>query len=229
MAVILSIETSAMCCSACISSNGEIVSSRIQPEGRNHSELLGVYIDEIITEAESKGYRLDAVAVSAGPGSYTGLRIGVSTAKGLCFGYEIPLISVPTLELIAYAARKTSGLSGIFVPMIDARRMEVYTANYKDGSAVSDEVALVVDETSFANVLQIEQLVFCGDGSAKCKGTIQSKNAVFIDDIIATAENMLSIAEQKFEHKDFVDLAYFEPNYLKAFQTTKSKKNVLGL
>lgn len=228
MAVILSIETSAMSCSACASVDGELIVNRIKPDGRNHSELLGVFIDEIITELENKNLKLDAVAVSAGPGSYTGLRIGVSTAKGICYGYDIPLISIPTLQLIANTAEKESKIEGTYIPMIDARRMEVYTAKYKAGKVISDEVALIVDETSYREELTTETLVFCGDGSGKCKDVITSNNAQFVDDVIATAENMIPLAENAFNNQEFVDLAYFEPNYLKAFQTTVSKKNVLG-
>lgn len=169
----------------------------------------------------------DAVSVSAGPGSYTGLRIGVSTAKGLCYGYDIPLIAVDTLKIISKNALTgiTEKKDVLLCPMIDARRMEVYTALYNtDLEVIRPVSAEIISENSFAEILEEKTIYFFGNGSGKCKSIITHPNARFLDNAVPLAENMMQLAEHKFSQKEFVDTAYFEPFYLKEFQATTPKK-----
>lgn len=188
-----------------------------------------IYIDEAIKQAGLKPSNLDAVCVSKGPGSYTGLRIGVSAAKGLCYGLGIPLLSVGSLESMARWAKAefSEELTDVsfFCPMIDARRMEVYTqvfdALLKPLQSVSAEI---IDENSFATELEKGKIAFVGDGAAKCKEVIVHPNAVFIDDFNPSARGMIALAELKFSEKQFEDMAYFEPYYLKDFVAGKPKR-----
>ncbi len=231
MAKILNIETSSQACSVALSIDRKSVFNKIDAEGRNHSELLGVFVDEVMTWAEANGHQPDAVAVSAGPGSYTGLRIGVSLAKGLCFGLNIPLIAIETLSIMAYTAiQNLKDEHAIYCPMLDARRMEVYSALYSPKlELIRKTEAEVIDETSFKEILQETTVYFFGDGADKCKEVIQDSNAKFIANINPLATEMGTLAEAAFAKRNFVDVAYFEPHYLKEFLVTTSKKDVLGL
>lgn len=195
----------------------------------SHSEKLVVYIDEAIKQAGLKPSDLDAVCVSKGPGSYTGLRIGVSAAKGLCYGLEIPLLSVGSLESMTHRAKSEFADQLIdvffFCPMIDARRMEVYTQVF-DGSLkpLQSVSAEIIDDKSLASELEKGQLAFFGDGAAKCKEVINHPNAIFLDGFNPSARGMIALAELKFAAKQFEDVAYFEPYYLKDFVAGKPKK-----
>lgn len=178
-----------------------------------------------------KELKLDAVAVSSGPGSYTGLRIGVSVAKGLCFGYGIPLISIPTLEVLAVAAleQQNNASDCLYCAMLDARRMEVYATIYDVNlKTVRETSADIVDAETYASWLEKGKVCFFGNGAAKCREVITSPNALFIDNIHPLAVNMITLSEKAFAGSQFEDVAYFEPFYLKEFQATIAKNKVLG-
>ncbi|MEI8086650.1 MAG: tRNA (adenosine(37)-N6)-threonylcarbamoyltransferase complex dimerization subunit type 1 TsaB [Paludibacter sp.] len=226
--IILNIETSTNVCSIAISENGNCIFTKSDSEGMNHAALLSVFIAEGMEVLKSQSKKLDAVAVSSGPGSYTGLRIGVSTAKGLCYGWEIPLIAVSTLEVLTtQAVKKTVNADNVlFCPMIDARRMEVYAAFYNANGEIKREISAdIIDETSYSELLGSNVVYFFGNGAEKCKTTLTHPNARFIDDLVPLAENMILLAEKRFEEKRFEDVAYFEPFYLKEFYTTAVKIN----
>lgn len=230
MACILNIETSTNVCSAALAIDGNVAWEQTSYEGHSHATLLGVYVEEALREMHSKGHKLDAVAVSSGPGSYTGLRIGVSLAKGLCFGFGIPLLSIPTLKLLAYTAIQTEPIDGaLYCPMIDARRMEVYAALF-DGQLqpVRGAQADIVTEETYADTLASHPVCFFGDGAEKCKAVITSLHARFLDGIYPLASHMAPLAEKAYAAKQFEDVAYFEPFYLKEFQATIAKNKVLG-
>lgn len=188
-------------------------------------------MEEAIAVTKEKGLKLDAVAVSSGPGSYTGLRIGVSVAKGLCFGYGIPLISIPTLEVLAVAAleQQNNASDCLYCAMLDARRMEVYAAIYDVNlKTVRETSADIVDAETYASWLEKGKVCFFGNGAAKCREVITSPNALFIDNIHPLAVNMITLSEKAFAESQFEDVAYFEPFYLKEFQATIAKNKVLG-
>ncbi|WP_455640124.1 tRNA (adenosine(37)-N6)-threonylcarbamoyltransferase complex dimerization subunit type 1 TsaB [Parabacteroides sp.] len=231
MSCILNIETSTSVCSVALSSEGEVLFEKSSFEGPSHAALLGVYVEEALGEMKKNGFCLDAVAVSSGPGSYTGLRIGVSVAKGLCFGYGIPLISIHTLEVLAVAALKEqdNAADRLYCAMLDARRMEVYAAIY-DASlkTVRETSADIVDADTYAAYLEKGKVCFFGNGAAKCREVITSPNAFFIDNIHPLAVNMIPLSEKAFAESQFEDVAYFEPFYLKEFQATIAKNKVLG-
>jgi len=225
MPLILCIETATPVCSVALGQEGKPL-SLMESGGRNsHSTLLSPFIDAVMAEAGLAFGRLDAVAVSMGPGSYTGLRIGVSAAKGLCYALDIPLVAVGTLQAMAAGmVEKTArSLEGpppglLYCPMIDARRMEVFTAFF-DGMnrQVGDTRALVVDRHSFDEQLSSRRVGFFGDGAAKCRQLISLPGAIFDEDFLPSARYMIRLAEKKFTDKDFADTAYFEPFYLKDF------------
>ncbi len=224
---ILHIETSTNVCSVALSGNGQCLFSKSNADGMNHAALLSVFIAEALEAAKILSVKLDAVAVSSGPGSYTGLRIGVSTAKGLCYGYEIPLIAVSTLEIMTAGALKQMNEKEnvLFCPMIDARRMEVYDAFYDKNGKITREIAAdIITDDSYSEILANQPVYFFGNGSDKCKSSLTSPSARFIDNIVPLAENMIELAEKAFKENNFVDTAYFEPFYLKEFQTTTPKK-----
>lgn len=228
MSLILNIDTSTDICSVAIAREGHVVALRENDEGLNHSTLLGVYVDELLKGNNWRADDLDAVAVSMGPGSYTGLRIGVSLAKGICFGAGKPLIAVSTLEALARTIAEREGKDIYYCPMIDARRMEVYTAIYdREGHVIQDIRAEIISEESFADLLAARELLFFGNGSDKVKGILSHPNARFMDEVSTSAGNMAAIAERKFIGKQFEDVAYFEPFYLKDFVATTPKKKVL--
>ncbi|WP_165044075.1 tRNA (adenosine(37)-N6)-threonylcarbamoyltransferase complex dimerization subunit type 1 TsaB [Dysgonomonas sp. ZJ709] len=230
MACILHIETATEVCSVAVSKDGELIFQREETKGPSHAVLLGAFVDEATKELRSKGLKLDAVAVSCGPGSYTGLRIGVSEAKGLCYGLNIPMIAIGTLRLMASAVAKKGLVDPaiLLCPMIDARRMEVYDALFDSQlMLIRDVEADIIDETSFIEILKDQRIAFFGNGSAKCKEAIQSPNAIFIENVYPSAIDMVDLAEDAFAKKEFVDSAYFEPFYLKEFVATIAKNKVL--
>jgi len=225
MALILNIDTSTTVCSVTLSKDGKMLAIKENNEGLNHSVSLGVYIDDILKENNIDITQLDAVAISMGPGSYTGLRIGVSMAKGLCFGTAKPLIAVPTLQALARSVSVEQQEEALYCPMIDARRMEVYTAFFdKDNQVVVDTKAEIIDENSFAELLAKHKIYFFGNGSDKLKDTLTAPNAHFIKNIETSAKHLIPLAEQLFTKQQFVDVAYFEPFYLKDFIATTPKK-----
>ncbi|MFP4064217.1 MAG: tRNA (adenosine(37)-N6)-threonylcarbamoyltransferase complex dimerization subunit type 1 TsaB [Bacteroidales bacterium] len=277
--MILHIETSTQVCSVGLSREGEWLAVREdRSKNYSHSALLTVFMEEVMKEAAVTADEVDAVAVSRGPGSYTGLRIGVSAAKGFCYAMDIPLIAVDTLKALAVSTmafvnfnpdnavdnlsasgafarnefpmttkdpggkRKASGDSTrsipeedrdpgvppgrrvLWCPMIDARRMEVYYALLtSDLEEVKSTAAEVITEQSFKQLLEHQQVIFSGDGAEKCRQVIDSPNAVFVPDSLPSVGGMLSLAEDQFKRKDFVDVAYFEPRYLKDFVAGKPK------
>lgn len=227
MALILNIDTATEVCSVALAENGEIRESREDREGMNHSVLLGVFVDEVLKHFGCRVADLDAVAVSMGPGSYTGLRIGVSLAKGLCYAAERPLIAVSTLASMTDHVVRTAGGEGVYCPMIDARRMEVYTALYSpSGEIIRDVHAAVITPESFREELEQQRLYFFGNGSDKVREVITHPNAVFIPGIYTSACHLAGLAERAWERQEFVDVAYFEPFYLKDFVATTPKKRL---
>lgn len=228
MALILNIDTSTSVCSVALAQDENIICLKESNEGLNHSTLLGTYIDEILKENGKNARQLDAIAVSMGPGSYTGLRIGVSMAKGLCFAAEKPLIAVNTLQALAQAVSGKLNEDAWYCPMIDARRMEVYTAFFdRTNRAVADIKAEIIDEHSFTDILSKHKVYFFGNGSDKIKNTLISPNAHYLEGIETSASNMVKLAGQKFTDGQFEDIAYFEPFYLKDFIATTPKNKVL--
>lgn len=232
MAVILNIETSTNVCSVALTAEGMVLAHQEDMDGRNHAGLLSDYIKYCLDFAAEKELKLEAVAVSMGPGSYTGLRIGLSEAKGLAYALDIPLIGINTLKIMACQVMFTQELQGdeIFVPMIDARRMEVYTAAYDFAlEDVMPQQPLILDENSYSDILADNaNVLFFGNGSDKAKDVITSLNAKFIPDIVPLAIDMIALAEKAYSQRDFLDIAYSVPNYIKDFQATKPKNNVLG-
>lgn len=235
MALILNIETSTEVCSVSLAENGALVHKKESAEGMNHSRLLTVFIDALFAESKISLKKLDAVAVSKGPGSYTGLRIGVSVAKGLCYALEIPLISVNSLESMGiYAALNFTQFSGVkpeneplFCPMIDARRMEVYTALYNTkGEEIKPISAEVITEGFLQPELEKHPVLFFGNGAAKCKNVLTHPNAIFAGPETTSAVFMQPLSEEKFQLQQFEDVAYFEPFYLKNFVATIPKNKV---
>lgn len=217
MAVILALETATTNCSvAVVNSSGAVLVKEDYGSKYSHGEKLHVYIDEILKEAGLTQNDLQAVAVSAGPGSYTGLRIGVSAAKGLCFALDIPLITIGTLDSLV---RQLDADEGHLVAMLDARRMEAYTAvydhSYQNLVPVQPQI---LDEQSFTEILEAGPVTFIGTANEKFSAICSHKNAHFINDRLPSAKELIDLAQAKFEAGDFADLAYFEPDYLKAFQ-----------
>lgn len=255
---IINIETATTVCSVAIADKGQIVFEKVSYDGPSHASLLGVFVEEAVNESKVQGLEIDAVAVSSGPGSYTGLRIGVSMAKGLCYGWHVPLLRIPTLDILASKVIQTVSASsipvtsipaasvsdnalvlpdsetmptsteGLFCAMLDARRMEVYAAIY-DGSLrqIRGTEAEIVTEASYATFLEKQIVYFFGNGAGKCKGLIQSSNAVFVDDVHPLASEMALLSKKAYDEKKFEDVAYFEPFYLKDFIATVAKNKLL--
>lgn len=227
MSCILHIETSTSVCSVSVSEDGMSVFSKEDYNGPSHAVSLGVFVDEALALVDSHAMMLDAVAVSCGPGSYTGLRIGVSMAKGVCYGRNIPLIGLPTLEVLSVPVLLYHDLpdNALLCPMIDARRMEVYAAIYDRALHVKREISAdIVDENSYLNFLDESPVYFFGNGAEKCKDKIIHPNAHFIDNIHPLAKMMFPLAEKAMANREFKDVAYFEPFYLKEFVATKPKR-----
>lgn len=227
MSCILHIETSTSACSVAVSEDGQVVFKKEDLNGPSHAVSLGVFVDEALSFADSHAMPLDAVAVSCGPGSYTGLRIGVSMAKGVCYGRNLKLIGLPTLKVqcvpvLLYHDELPD--DALLCPMIDARRMEVYAAVYDRAlKPVRDIAADIVDENSYREFLDRHPVYFFGDGAAKCKEKITHPNAHFIDGIRPLASMMFPLAEKAIAEEKFEDVAYFEPFYLKEFVAGKPK------
>lgn len=226
---ILHIETSTNICSVSLSNNGETIFQRADEQGLNHAKLLSPFVQQAIEKGKKEGVSPQAIAVGGGPGSYTGLRIGVSTAKGLCLGFGIPLIAIDTLKIIAVDAliKQQIQSDSLLCPMLDARRMEVYTTIFDHQlQPLLPTIPKIIDEDSFMEQLTKQKIYFFGNGAEKCKNIITHPNAIFLDNINPMAYNMITIAEEAFRQKNFVDVAYFEPYYLKDFQATIPKKNI---
>jgi tRNA threonylcarbamoyladenosine biosynthesis protein TsaB len=225
LSFILHIETSTKNCSVSIAKCGELISLKeINNGAYSHSEMLHPLIKEALLESKLTIKEIEAIAVGKGPGSYTGLRIGISAAKGLCFANDIPLISINSLEILAHS---TTIDKGYIIPMIDARRMEVYSAIYDESYALIRETkADIIDEHSFCDKLQNHTVYFLGDGAEKCKETIVHKNAVFIKNVFPSAKEMTQLSYDKYKENKIEDIAYFEPFYLKNFVATQEKKKI---
>lgn len=224
MALILNIETTSNICSVALGKDAELLSLKESSLPNTHASQITLFIEEIMKEKNISLNDLDAVAVSRGPGSYTGLRIGVSTAKGLCYALGKPLISVDTLQTLAWAAiQKNKIENAIYCPLIDARRMEVFTGLFDhNGEAVEAASAKIVDENFCKKQMEKRKVVFFGNALQKVHSVIQNENAVFLEGIDCSAKNMLSYSEKKYQSKEFEDVAYFEPFYLKPFVSNKS-------
>lgn len=227
MSCILHIETSTEVCSVALSENGQCIFSKEDRKGPSHAVSLGVFVDEALSFADSHAIPLDAVAVSCGPGSYTGLRIGVSMAKGICYGRDLPLIALPTLQVLCVPILLEQELpdDALLCPMIDARRMEVYAAIYdKALQEVRPTQADIVDAQSYAAYLEEHPVYFFGNGAAKCREMLIHPNARFLEDIVPEARMMFPLAERRMAREEFADVAYFEPFYLKEFVASQPKK-----
>jgi len=222
LAIILSIETATTNCSVSLSRKGEtLLLKEDYSNNYSHAERLHVFIDETLREANIDRSQLDAIAVSKGPGSYTGLRIGVSAAKGLCFALDIPLISISTLESLAHQVKVEHG---VIVSMLDARRLEVYSAIFSSELKMKRKIkAQILDKSSFAQELSIGKVYFIGNGVEKTKTLISNENAIFIEDKLPSAKQMSALAYYKYKKSDTEDVAYFEPYYLKDFVALKPK------
>lgn len=228
MSCILNIETSTNVCSVALSQDGVCLYEDVNMEGPSHAQVLAGYVKDAVSFADSHAIPIDAIAISKGPGSYTGLRIGVSEAKGVAYGRGAKLLSVPTLKLLTVPillGHEELPEDALLCPMIDARRMEVYCALYDRAlNEVVQTQALVIDSDSFKEYLDKQPIYFMGNGADKCVETIQHPNAHFIKNIVPRAKNMIPLAEMAMAKEQFEDVAYFEPFYLKEFVATKSKK-----
>lgn len=228
MSCILNIETSTDVCSVAISDSGQVIFNKEDHSGPNHAVKLGVYVDEALDFLDSHGLPLEAVAVSCGPGSYTGLRIGVSMAKGICYGRGVKLIAVPTLELMAVPVllgEHPEEEDALIVPMLDARRMEVYAEVLDRALKVVRPIqADIVDADTYKEYLDQHHVYFFGNGAAKCMETINHPHAHLVEGIEPLAKNMAPVAEKRFAEGKFEDVAYFVPFYLKDFVAKMPKK-----
>lgn len=231
MALILLIDTSTPVCSVALAQNEQVLHHAEVFEGFSHASQLTVLIQQLFEQSRLEMEQIDAVAVSCGPGSYTGLRIGTSTAKGLCYALNKPLIAIGSLDVLAWpmtvAHKSQSGKQRLFCPMIDARRMEVYTALFDSQMQKHCDVsAQIITEASFADELAQGEVYFFGDGASKCRQVITHANAVFVDDQHPLAKHMAVLAFDAYSLKKFEDVAYFEPFYLKDFVATVAKSKI---
>lgn len=228
MSCILNIETSTNVCSVAVSENGTCIFNKEDREGPNHAVLLGVFVEEALSFIDSHAIPLDAVAVSCGPGSYTGLRIGLSMAKGICYGRDVKLIAIPTLELMCVPLllnEKVAEDNALLCPMLDARRMEVYAQITNTAlQTVKETSADIVEANTYDEYLQNNVVYFFGNGADKCKEVITHPNARFIENIVPLAKNMFPLAEKRMAEERFEDVAYFVPFYLKDFVAKEAKK-----
>jgi tRNA threonylcarbamoyladenosine biosynthesis protein TsaB len=233
MALILNIESSTNICSVSIASKGKLLGIKENRDAKSHASLLTIFIRELLNQLQIDISNLDAVAVSKGPGSYTGLRIGVSTAKGIAYGSGIKLIGIPTLQAMTLAVTRKfpairSNKNILLCPMIDARRMEVFTALYTTTNILYKEIsAEIVHPGFYSDILNKKEIWFFGNGSEKCREIIRHHNARFIEDIAPSASWMTNLADKAFQKGQFEDIAYFEPFYLKDFIATIPRKNIL--
>ncbi len=231
MAVILNIDTSTSKSSVSLAIDGNIIENRESLFVKEHSSKINVFIKEVIDSSKIEFKNIDAIAISKGPGSYTGLRIGVSTAKGLCYSQNIPLIAINSLKIMANGIINSNKIeeNSLLCPMIDARRMEVYTALFNNKlNYVSNTNAEILTNESFSNHLKTSKIYFFGDGSDKFKDIIENENAIFIKDIFPSANDMVNLSLEKFKRKEFEDVAYFEPYYLKDFVATTQTKGTIN-
>lgn len=227
MPVILNIETSTDVCSVAVTAEGMVLRHYEHDGGQNHAALLSGFIKNCLDFIAEREMKLEAVAVSIGPGSYTGLRIGLSEAKGLAYALDIPLIGIPTLQIMAVSVMFNRWVDEdvLFAPMIDARRMEVYTSVLDMGLIpLLPDTPMILDGDSYAEYLAEKPVLFFGNGSDKFQGVVSHPNARFIPGIRPLAVDMLALAERAYARRDFLDLAYSTPNYLKEFQATKPKR-----
>lgn len=228
MSCILNIETSTNVCSVAVSQDGSCIFNKEDHEGPNHAVILGVFVQEALSFIDSHAIPLDAVAVSCGPGSYTGLRIGLSMAKGICYGRDVKLIAIPTLELMCVPlllGEKINEENALLCPMIDARRMEVYSQFF---DRVLKEVrsinADIVENNTYDDILAQQPVYFFGNGAEKCHEVLTHHNAHIIEGIVPLAKNMYPLAEKRMANEQFEDVAYFVPFYLKDFVAKEAKK-----
>jgi tRNA threonylcarbamoyladenosine biosynthesis protein TsaB len=234
MATILNIDTATQLCSVALAIDGRLIAQRETQEEKSHAARLTVYIDEILHEQGLKIRDLHAIAIGKGPGSYTGLRIGVSTAKGLCYGAGIPLIALSTLQIMTNYAREICRERSIplddntlLCPMIDARRMEVFSCLHNiSGEEKAPISAKIIDSVTYSGYLQTSKIFFFGSGMDKCRQILSHPNAFFLDEIYPHAAALVALSEEKYQKKQFENLAYFEPFYLKEFVATVPKKGL---
>jgi tRNA threonylcarbamoyladenosine biosynthesis protein TsaB len=232
--MILCLETATNLCSVALCDNAGVISMKESDSTKSHASMLTVFIDELLRAKGIKAGDLEAVAVSKGPGSYTGLRIGVSVAKGIAYGASIPLIGIETTLSMFWGIKENPSAvspdkNTLFCPMLDARRMEVYYAVYNsEGIKTKDISAEIINENSFSFVPENQNIIFFGDGALKCRDVIRHKNAIFADNFSISASHMQKPVIQAFNNNSFEDVAYFEPLYLKDFITSTPKKNILG-
>lgn len=227
MPVILNIETATTVCSVALAENGRLLAIKEQGGDYTHAENLTLFVQNVMEQASLSFADMDAIAVSKGPGSYTGLRIGVSVAKGLCYALNKPLIAVDTLQQIAFShISKRQNIADFYCPMLDARRMEVYCAMYSSSNQIIQPTsAEIIDENSFSEFLNKGKVCFLGNGAEKCKKVLgNNSNALFVDNITTSAANMIELSEKAFLSGKFENVAYFEPFYLKDFIAGKKKK-----
>jgi len=225
MSYILSLETATPTCSVALHHDDSLLAEQGFHLDKSHSSILHPLVRDMLSYCDVLPHQLSAVAISQGPGSYTGLRIGASAAKGFCYALDIPLIAVDTLEAMAWSVQKYNIQEAWLCPMLDARRMEVYCqVRSADFIELMPTQPFIVDEQSFRNDLQNNSIIFFGSGSDKCQNLISSPRALFIKDIKPSASSVGDLAISKFRQEKFEDVAYFVPNYLKEFRTTKPKK-----
>lgn len=224
MALIISIETSTPVCSLAIHDKGQLLAKELIQKEQSHSSTLNLAIEHLLIICGLSLDDIEAIAVSKGPGSYTGLRIGTSTAKGLCYAKDIPLISINTLEAMAYNVSRFNTSNAMLCPMLDARRMEVYAMLFDQSlNVIEDTRPVILDSESYSNYLSSKEVLFFGNGAVKVSKVTDSVNAKVIEGVIPDAQFIGELANKKFENKDFEDVAYFEPFYLKEFMATKPK------
>lgn len=228
MSCILNIETSTNVCSVAVSQDGSCIFNKEDHEGPNHAVILGVFVQEALSFIDSHAIPLDAVAVSCGPGSYTGLRIGLSMAKGICYGRDVKLIAIPTLELMCVPLlldEKINEENALLCPMIDARRMEVYSQFFDRAlNEVRSINADIVENNTYDDILAQQPVYFFGNGAEKCHEVLTHHNAHIIEGIVPLAKNMYPLAEKRMANEQFEDVAYFVPFYLKDFVAKEAKK-----
>jgi tRNA threonylcarbamoyladenosine biosynthesis protein TsaB len=233
--MIICLETATNLCSVALCDSDGVISMRESNEAKSHASLLTVFIEEILKEVGLRASQLEAIAVSKGPGSYTGLRIGVSVAKGVAYSASIPLIGIETTRSMFWGLFENRSYNyskekdALFCPMLDARRMEIYYALYDISGITKREIsAEVINEDSFSNINESVKIIIFGDGAAKCQNIITRKNTFFVDDFKMSSSHMCKPAVEASKNRKYEDVAYFEPFYLKDFITSKPKKNILG-